>query len=99
MQKKWLALGVVVLVVAILGGSCVSKYNHLVSLDQKVKSQWAQVENAYERRADLIPNLVETVKGAANFEKETYVAVTEARSRAVQVTANAGDATTNPAKL
>ncbi len=99
MQKKWIVLGAVALVIAIVGGSCVSKYNKLVGLDQKVKSQWAQVENAYERRADLIPNLVETVKGAAGFEKETYIAVTEARSHAVQVTANAGDPTTDPAKL
>ena len=99
MQKKWIVLGAVALVIAIVGGSCVSKYNKLDGLDQKVKSQWAQVENAYERRADLIPNLVETVKGAAGFEKETYIAVTEARSRAVQVTANAGDPTTSPEKL
>ena len=99
MQKKWIVIGIVALAVAIVGGSCVSKYNSLVGLDQKVKGQWAQVENAYERRADLIPNLVETVKGAANFEKDTYIAVAEARTRAVQVTANAGDVTTNPAKL
>jgi LemA protein len=99
MQKKWITIGVVALVVAIVGGSCVSKYNKLVSLDQQVKSQWAQVENAYERRADLIPNLVETVKGAAGFEKDTYIKVAEARTRAVQATANAGDATTDPAKL
>jgi LemA protein len=56
-------------------------YNRLISLDQAVQSQWAQVESVYQRRADLIPNLVTTVKGAANFEKSTYIAVAEARSK------------------
>ena len=63
----------------------VVSYNKLVGLSQSVDAQWAQVENVYQRRADLIPNLVETVKGAANFEKETYTAVAEARSRVGQV--------------
>ncbi len=61
-------------------------YNTLVSLDENVKGKWAQVENAYQRRADLIPNLVNTVKGAANFEQETLTQVIEARSRATSVT-------------
>ena len=59
----------------------VTTYNELVRLDASVDSQWAQVENVYQRRADLVPNLVETVKGAASFEQETFTAVTEARSR------------------
>ena len=71
-------------------GCGVSSYNRLVGLDQAVQSQWAQVENAYQRRLDLVPNLVETVKGAAAFEKDTFTAVTEARSRAVQATSAAG---------
>src|SRR5437016_11246458 len=83
---------------AILGVSCVGSYNKLVRLGQAVKGQWAQVENAYQRRADLIPNLVETVKGAANFEKETYTAVTEARTKATQVNLSADDLK-DPAKL
>ena len=100
MQRKWIVIGVVVVLALALGGSCVSKYNRLVALDQKVKGQWAQVQNAYERRADLIPNLVETVKGAANFEKETYLAVTEARARAGQATAAATpEIVSDPAKL
>jgi len=74
---------VVVLIVAILSG--VGTYNKLNTLDQDVRAKWAQVENAYQRRADLIPNLVETVKGAANFEKDTYTAVTEARAKVGQV--------------
>jgi LemA protein len=74
---------------AILGVSCVGSYNKLVDLSQAVDAQWAQVENAYQRRADLVPNLVETVKGAAKFEKDTYTAVAEARSRVGQVAAQA----------
>jgi LemA protein len=79
----------VVLVVALLGLWAVSGYNRLVHLDQAVQGQWAEVENVYQRRADLVPNLVETVKGAANFEKDTLTAVTEARARVGQVSAQA----------
>lgn len=60
-------------------------YNTMVKLDEQVKSQWAQVENVYQRRADLIPNLVNTVKGAANFEQETLTQVIEARAKATSV--------------
>ena len=77
-------LGFIILV-AIFGFWGVSSYNKLVSLDQAVQAQWSQVENVYQRRADLVPNLVETVKGAAKFEKETFTAVTEARARVGQV--------------
>ena len=81
-----LALGLVVaFAVAAFG---VSAYNGLVSLDQAVQAQWAQVENVYQRRADLVPNLVETVKGAAAFEKDTFTAVTEARSKVGQINAS-----------
>jgi LemA protein len=59
----------------------VSQYNRLVYLDQKVKSAWAQVENVYQRRNDLIPNLVEIVKGYAKHEKELFISVTEARTK------------------
>jgi LemA protein len=69
----------------------IHSYNSLVSLDQAVRAQWGQVENVYQRRADLIPNLVETVKGAAAFEKDTFTAVAEARSRAGQITAQGAD--------
>jgi len=60
-------------------------YNSMVQLDEQVQSQWAQVQNVYQRRADLIPNLVNTVKGAANFEKETLTQVIEARAKATSV--------------
>ncbi len=98
MSKKWIPIAVVVVVMAIVGGSCIAKYNKLVSLDQDVKGQWAQVQNAYQRRADLVPNLVATVKGAAGFEKDTYLAVTEARTKASQVTLSANDLK-DPAKV
>ena len=60
-------------------------YNRMVELDEQVTSQWAQVENAYQRRADLIPNLVSTVKGYADFEQETLTQVIEARAKATSV--------------
>lgn len=60
-------------------------YNSMVNLDEQVQSQWAQVQNVYQRRADLIPNLVNSVKGAANFEKGTLTAVIEARAKATAV--------------
>jgi LemA protein len=87
-----IALGIlaaIVLFVIILGGAIASTYNSLVQLDQGVQSQWAQVQNVYQRRADLIPNLVGTVKGAANFEQQTLTAVTEARAKVGQVTSGA----------
>ncbi len=87
-------LVVVVLVALAAIASGISTYNSLVTLDQGVQAQWAQVENVYQRRADLIPNLVETVKGAAAFERETFTAVTEARAKVGQV--NAGDIANNP---
>jgi LemA protein len=80
-------LGFVVLA-AIFGFWGVSSYNKLVKLDQAVQAQWSQVENVYQRRADLVPNLVETVKGAAKFEKETFTAVTQARARVGEVQGN-----------
>lgn len=79
---------VVVALIAIVGLIllAVPQYNRLVELDEAVNQAWSQVENTYQRRADLIPNLVETVRGAADFEQETFEAVAEARSRAGQVT-------------
>src|SRR6266566_6685510 len=87
-----IALGVlaaIVLVVIVLGGAVAGTYNSLVQLDQAVQSQAAQVQNVYQRRADLVPNLVGTVKGAANFEQQTLTAVTEARAKVGQVTSGA----------
>jgi LemA protein len=92
MSKKILILlGVILIAIVLPIGCTASTYNQLVSLGQGVDAQWAQVENVYQRRLDLIPNLVETVKGAAAFEKDTFTAVTEARSRVGQVSVNATD--------
>src|SRR5262245_13517161 len=86
-------LALIALVVLLPAGCGVSSYNRLVGLDQQVQAQWAQVENAYQRRMDLVPNLVQTVKGAAAFERETLTAVTEARGRAVQASSAAPPST------
>ena len=93
MANKKFAIGclMVVLVGLLIAAVGVTGiYNSLVGLDQKVQAQWGQVENTYQRRADLIPNLVETVKGAAAFEQDTFTAVTEARAKVGQVQVNAG---------
>src|SRR6267142_3083147 len=84
-------IGAIVLIVVLLGFTVAGTYNGLVGLDQAAEAQWGQVENTYQRRADLIPNLVGTVKGAANFEQQTLTAVTEARSKVGQVTSGALD--------
>jgi len=80
-MKKGIILGIIVAIVIIIFGYLKYQYNHLVQIDQKVKEAWAQVENVYQRRADLIPNLVETVKGYAKHEKEVFIKVTEARTK------------------
>jgi LemA protein len=90
-----LALIAGIIVVATAAGS----YNHLVQLSQGVDQQWAQVQNVYQRRADLVPNLVATVSGAANFEKSTLTEVTQARASVGQVKLSPTTAPTNPAKL
>lgn len=77
----WIALAIGVIIVI----SMISAYNSLVALSQAVDAQWGQVQNVYQRRADLVPNLVATVKGAANFEKSTYIAVTQARASVGQL--------------
>jgi LemA protein len=90
------ALAFVVLIVIVLTGG---SYNRLVRLNQGVDSQWAQVQNVYQRRADLIPNLVATVSGAANFEKSTLTEITAARASVGQVKVNPNAAPTDPAQL
>ena len=90
MNRALIVVGGLVLVVVIAALALAGTYNRLVTLDQAVQSQWAQVESAYQRRADLIPNLVATVKGAANFEKSTYVAVADARAKVGQLNLGSG---------
>lgn len=85
---KWVIPVVVLVLIALWG---ISKYNGLVDIDQNVKSQWSQVENQYQRRSDLIPNLVNVVKGYATHERETLEGVITARSKATSTTINASD--------
>lgn len=85
-KQRILLPGIMVLMIPLLSGC---GYNMMVQLDESVTSQWAQVENAYQRRADLIPNLVNTVKGYADYEQETLTMVVEARAKATGVTLNA----------
>ena len=85
MNKTIFALVVVLLVVGVLTALVVgASYNRLVSLEEGVETAWSQVENVYQRRADLIPNLVETVKGARDFERETLNDVVQARAQVGQ---------------
>lgn len=85
-MKIGCGVGVVLILMVVMFFSWVMGiYNNLVTLDENVTQSWSQVENQYQRRADLIPNLVNTVKGVAEFEKETFTQVTEARSRVNQI--------------
>ena len=95
-----LGVGAILLFIVLVGGCAVAtSYNRLVPLQQKVDQSWAQVQNVYQRRADLIPNLVNTVQGAANFEKSTLTEVTNARASVGRVQIDPNHAPTDAAKL
>jgi LemA protein len=96
-MKKFIPVGVLLLILFMGGCYSCNTQRSLVNKDEAVKSAWANVQTQYQRRADLIDNLVATVKGAANFEKETLTAVIEARASASKMTLNANDLT--PEKL
>src|ERR1700712_3070823 len=99
-MKKMGCLIAAVVVILIVGGGLVSVYNGLVKSQQAVDAQWGNVQNAYQRRADLIPNLVASVKGSAAFEQTTLTQVTEARSRVGQITPQAtADILNDPQKF
>ncbi len=85
-QKKWIVIGIVVLLVLFSYSGLKNSYNNMVIKEESVTANWSQVENVYQRRADLIPNLVNTVKGYASHERETLEGVIEARSKATSVT-------------
>ena len=93
------ALLIIVVLIVIAGLMTASSYNGLVGMQQATDAQWAQVQNVYQRRADLVPNLVNTVAGAANFEKSTLLAVTAARASVGRVQLPSGAAPTDPAQL
>jgi LemA protein len=93
-KKTTIILIAIVVVIFLMISSAIGKYNNMITLEEGVDASWAQVENVYQRRADLIPNLVATVKGVAEFEKETFTAVAEARSKVSNV--NLEGITNNP---
>lgn len=84
MKKKWIVLIIIGVVLLACGKYCVGKYNHLVTFNESVDTAWAQVENVLQRRNDLIPNLVNTVKGYAAHEQKVFIDVTEARAKVGQ---------------
>jgi LemA protein len=94
------AVVIILIVILVIAGFAIGgSYNRIVKLDQNVNEKWAQVQNVYQRRADLIPNLVSTVSGAANFEKSTLIAVTQARASVGQVKLDPNKAPTDAAQL
>ncbi|SIT13354.1 LemA protein [Filimonas lacunae] len=93
MNTKNLALIVIGALILILGGCSCKGYNSMVNLDETVKGKWGNVQSEYQRRADLIPNLVNTVKGEANFEQTTLQNVIEARAKATQIRVDPADLT------
>jgi len=97
-SKGTITLVVLVVLLGVVGCGATSSYNSLVQADERVKAAWSNVETQYQRRSDLIPNLVETVQGAADFEKETLQSVTEARAEATSIQVSADDLD-NPQKL
>lgn len=99
MKKLVIALGIVLGLIVLLVMVAFGSYNRLVRLQTATDAQWAQVQNVYQRRADLIPNLVATVSGAANFEKSTITEVTAARASVGQVKIDANKAPTDAATL
>lgn len=90
-MKKGLIITLVIIAIVVIGGYSFFKgtYNSMVTMEEGVSGSWAQVENQYQRRADLIPNLVNTVRGYADFEQETLTGVIEARAKATSVQVNA----------
>ena len=91
-MKRSVIIIIVLVVLGVLGYSSIKgRYNNMVTKSEEVIAKWSQVENVYQRRADLIPNLVNTVKGYASHEKETLEGVIEARAKATSVNVNAGD--------
>src|SRR5687768_16390427 len=93
MKGRNIFLIVIIALILILGGCGCSGYNRLVGQDETVKKAWANVQTDYQKRADLVPNLVATVKGAANFEQETLTRVIEARAKATSVNISADSLT------
>jgi Uncharacterized conserved protein len=93
MKSKWLIPGIIIGVIVLIAAVVISGYNGLVGQRESVDTSLANLDSQYQRRADLVPNLVNTVKGAANFEQQTLTDVTEARAKATQITIDPSNAT------
>ncbi|HSI74819.1 MAG TPA: LemA family protein [Lunatimonas sp.] len=93
MKKALIPIGIIVLIGIFVYTKSVGVYNTFVQSEETINGQWAEVETQYQRRADLIPNLVNTVKGYADFEQETLTGVIEARAKATSITLQADDLT------
>jgi len=93
MKKSYIVIAVILLLAIVLYSSIKGSYNKMVTMEEGVNASWSQVENVYQRRADLIPNLVNTVKGYASHEKETLQGVIEARAKATSTQINADNMT------
>jgi LemA protein len=91
MKRSWIIIGVIIVVIVVIYSMFKGTYNNMVTMSESVDAQWSQVENVYQRRADLIPNLVNTVKGYAKHERETLEGVIEARSKATSVNVDASN--------
>jgi LemA protein len=97
MNRKWLIPGIIIGIIVLIVAVLVSGYNGLVGQRENVNKSFADLQSQYQRRADLVPNLVSTVKGAANFEQETLTNVTEARARATSI--NIDPSTASPEQI
>ena len=97
MKKSWIIIGVIAVFAIIIYSNVKGTYNTIVTYEENISGKWAQVTTDYQRRLDLIPNLVSTVKGYADFEKETLTAVIEARAKATSVNVSADNL--NPAMI
>ncbi len=93
MKKSWIVIAIIIIIGILLYSWVKGAYNQMVTQSETVDKHWADVENVYQRRADLIPNLVATVKGYASHERETLEGVINARAKATQTTINAGELT------
>jgi len=93
MKKSWIVIAIIIIIGVLLYSWVKGTYNQMVTQSEIVDKHWADVENVYQRRADLIPNLVATVKGYASHERETLEGVINARAKATQTTINTGDLT------
>jgi len=93
MNRKWLIPGIIIGVIVLIAAIVIGGYNGLIGQRENVNKSFANLQSQYQRRADLVPNLVSTVKGAANFEQDTLTDVTEARAKATGITIDPSNAT------